>query len=305
MRNCSILIPTYNGRDILEQCLPNIVDAATERRADDEIIILDNASGDGTAEFIAENYPQCRVVRLPENKAIFALNDGARVAEREHLFLLNNDMLLRPGCLEALLEPFDDPDAFAVTGKVFRRDGSLQATRRRPEFKRGRFWYVDTGEDGARGLTLHALGGQSVVSREKFLALGGIDPLFSPFYQEDLDLSWRALRRGWKIIFEPAAEMIHFGAITADRLFSRDEILSMIQKNLITFAWKNIHDPRMTASLIAWTGPQAARAALKGDFHYLKGLAGALARLPDILKARKQAAASILSDKDVFKLFEK
>jgi GT2 family glycosyltransferase len=304
MRNCSILIPTFNGREILAECLPTVIADVESRGGGDEIIILDNASCDGTRAFIEEEYPLARVVVLTENKAIFALNDGARAAKHEYLFFLNNDMLLKPGCISSLLDSFEASDVFAVTGKVYQWDGrTVQAARRRPAFNHGYFWYLPAKEPDAPGITLHALGGQSVFHREKFLSLGGLDPLFSPFYHEDLDISWRALKRGWRILYEPHAEMIHKGAATAGKMFTKLEIETIMRKNLFLFMWKNLRDPALANSVRFWTAPRAMRAAATGDRTWLTGFTAAMKQAAAATKAGKAEKKTTLSDTDVFRLF--
>lgn len=304
-KSCSILIPTYNGADILDECLPSVVEQVDSRGNTDEILVIDNASSDGTKQLLDEKFPSVSTLRLEENKAIFALNDGAEAARHPYLFFLNNDMILKPGCIDELLAPFDASDVFAVTGKVYQWDRStVQAGRRRPAFGKGWFWYLPAGNDDA-GVTIHALGGQSIFHREKFLRLGGIDPLFSPFYHEDLDISWRAYRNGWRIHYNPAAEMIHRGAATAGRLFTPAQIKTIMQKNLFLFIWKNIHDPLLTASHIAWLLPRLLREAAGGNLIFAAGLAGALKQFSQATAAREAARQSPLSDADVLSLFDR
>ncbi len=304
MRNCSILIPTYNGRDILAECLPSVAESVSERGSADEILIIDNASTDGTKEYIEKEFPSARVIRINENKAIFALNEGARAATHDYLFFLNNDMLLRPGCIDALLAPFDEPDVFAVTGKVYQWDGrTVQASRRRPYFHRGFFWYLAADEPDSPGLTLYALGGQSIFNRQKFEILGGLDPMFSPFYHEDLDLSWRALRMGWRVLYEPCAEMLHKGATTAGRLFSQRDIETIMQKNLFLFMWKNLREPEYMIRHLYWLPARTLRAAASGDRVWLAGFFAALKQLPDALRASKAMNGAKLSSAGVFRRF--
>jgi O-antigen biosynthesis protein len=301
-RPCTIIIPTYNGRDILEECLPSVAAEIERRGGIDELLIVDNASSDGTGGFIAATYPSARVLRLESNMAIFALNPAAAAASHRHLFFLNNDMLLEPGCIDALLSGFVDENVFAVTGKVFQWDRrTVQAGRRRAFWRRGMFWFPPwPGAEDEPGPTLHALGGQSVFDRDKFLELGGIDPLFSPFYHEDLDISWRAYRNGWRVLYEPRAVMIHKGAATAGRMYSRRELDIFMRKNMFLFIWKNIHGPGMLASHIAWLPPHCAAALLKRDTVFARGLLGALRQAPAAARARKLARDnSTVPDSDV------
>lgn len=302
---CSVIIPTYNGRDILEECLPSIA-AELERRGNiDELLIVDNASEDGTGDFIGEHYPRARVLRLEENKAIFSLNPGAAAAAHKYMFFLNNDMMLEPGCMDALLSRFED-GVFAVTGRVLQWDReTVQAGRRRAVYRRGMFWYLPRPGPDAPGPTLYALGGQSIFDRDMFLELGGIDELFSPFYHEDLDLSWRAWQRGRRVLYEPSAVMIHRGAATASRLYTRQQLDEFMQKNMFLFIWKNIHDPRMALEHAAWLLPRAIQALIKKDSTFLRGLRGALSQLPDARIARAAArAAATVSDAQIIKILD-
>jgi len=264
------------------------------------LLIVDNASTDETGAFIAENFPRARVLRLEQNVAIFAMNRAARATSNKYLFFLNNDMLLDPFCIDRMLEKFED-DVFAVTGKVFQWDrNTVQAGRRRAVYERGMFWYLPWPGRDAAGDTLHALGGQSIFDREKFLALDGLDPLFSPFYHEDLDISWRAYRRGWRVLYEPSATMIHRGAVTASRMYTREQLDSFMSKNMFLFIWKNLHDAGMTAQHAAWLAPRLARAVLKRDRVFLRGFAGALAQLPAAIRSRQAAGKGAkVSDADV------
>ncbi|HOO56311.1 MAG TPA: glycosyltransferase family 2 protein [bacterium] len=305
MRKCSILIPTYNGKEILRACLPSVIEAVAGRGNIDEILVLDNAGTDGTADYLKSNYPDVNILRLNENKAIFALNDGARAAAHDYLFFLNDDMIVTSKCIDSLLMHFDEPDAFAVTGKVYQWDGkTVQAARRRPAYHRGYFWYLPAKNPDDAGITLHALGGQSVFSKEKYLELGGIDPLFSPFYHEDLDISWRALRRGWKVIFEPRAEMIHKGAATAGKMYSQQDIRTIMQKNMFLFMWKNIHDDGMIKEYRKWIIPRILRAAFNGDAVFLNGFRLALGQAAQARTAAGLIKDTKLTDSDVFNLFK-
>jgi GT2 family glycosyltransferase len=167
------------------------------------------------------------------------------------------------------------------------------------------FWYLAWPGEDAGGITLHALGGQSIYDREKFLALDGFDTLFSPFYHEDLDVSWRAYRQGWRVIYEPRAVMVHRGATTAGRLYSREQLDAFMQKNLLLFMWKNLRGKGMLPKNLLWLAPRVAAALLKRDRAYLRGLAGALPRAGAALRAGSASRSSAkLSDEEILALFE-
>ena len=302
---CSIIILTYNGRDIIEQCLPSVNEEIQRRGNIDELLIVDNAGSDDTAAYVTENYPNARIIRLEVNKSIFAMNDGVHAAKYKYVFLLVNDMQIKKGCIDMLMAGFADDSVFAVTGKVLQWDRStVQAARRCGVFHRGMFWYLKwKGAADEAGPTLYALGGQSMFERDKFLELGGTDPLFSPFYHEDLDLSWRAWRRGWRVLFEPEAVMIHKGQATVSRLHSKLELDTYLQKNLFIFIWKNIHSKLLIASHIVWLIPRVVEALIRRDRVFLLGLKGALRQMPEVQRARKRSREqSVVSDAHVLKL---
>ena len=129
------------------------------------------------------------------------------------VILLNNDMLVAEDFADHLLAPFAaDDDLFAVTAQIFLQD----QTRRREETGRtsarlraGEIEYAHLPVDGLDGPVpvLWAGGGSSAVSRRKFEALGGFEDLYNPFYMEDVDLSFRAWRRGWPTLLEPRSQV--------------------------------------------------------------------------------------------------
>src|SRR4051812_39538522 len=125
--NASIVIPSWNGKDLLEKFLPSVVAATSE---DDEIIVVDNASSDGTAEFLRRNFPRVRVIRAERNLGFGGgSNLGIQSARHRIAVLLNNDMRVKPEFLKPLLDGFTDPKVFAVTCQIFFSDVS----RRREE----------------------------------------------------------------------------------------------------------------------------------------------------------------------------
>src|SRR3990172_4378743 len=123
----SIVIPNWNGKDLLEKFLPSVVAACGPS---DEIIVVDNASSDGSAQFLRQHFPQVRILEMDRNLGFGGgSNAGVRAASHPVVVLLNNDMRMAPGCLPALLAGFTDRDVFAVSTQIFFSD----PTRRREE----------------------------------------------------------------------------------------------------------------------------------------------------------------------------
>ncbi|MBI3933729.1 MAG: glycosyltransferase [Acidobacteria bacterium] len=306
-RNASIVIPNWNGKDLLEKFLPSVVEACGPA---DEIIVVDNASTDGSADYVSQRFPQVRLLQMDRNLGFGGgSNAGVRAARHAVVVLLNNDMRVTPDFLPALLGGFTDPNVFAVSAQIFFSDPS----RRREEtgltsgrFGKGFFRVRHDLEDRIQKTypTFYAGGGSTAYDREKFLELGGFDPLFEPFYLEDTDLSYNAWRRGWKVLYQPQAHVYHEHRATIARHFTPEAIQSYLQKNYVLMVWKNLHQTRWLWShwfflyghmLLICLGWETETRTTMGAFIH------ALKRLPQALRSRRAALLrAAISDPEVF-----
>ena len=251
----SVVIPSWNGRELLEKFLPSVIRAASFH-PDNEVIVVDNGSEDGTAEWVRSQSPETaaggsepelvRLLRSERNLGFGAGNNaGVRAARNPIVVVLNNDMRVEPDCFQRLLEGFTDPGVFAVSAQVF----FLDQGKRREEtgltegrFEKGFFQLGHLVEDVSTLYpTFYAGGGSTAYDRAKFLELGGFDSLFHPFYVEDADLSYNAWKRGWKVLYQPAAVVYHEHRGTIGRHFSAARIDAILKKNHILMVWKNVH----------------------------------------------------------------
>jgi len=303
----SIVIPNWNGKDLLEKYLPSVVEACGPS---DEIIVVDNASTDGSAEFIRHHYPQVRVLEMDRNLGFGGgSNTGVRAARHAVVVLLNNDMRVTPDFVQALRAGFTDPAVFAVSAQIFFTDPS----RRREEtglttgrFAKGFFRVRHEIQERVQipYPTFYAGGGSTAYDREKFLELGGFDPLFEPFYLEDTDLSYNAWRRGWKVLYQPQAHVYHEHRGTIGKHFPPQAIESYLQQNYVLMVWKNLHQTswlwshlfhlygHMVLNCLGW-GTETRTTV--GAF------VRALRRLPQALRARRAALLrAAISDPEVF-----
>ncbi|MBL8234127.1 MAG: glycosyltransferase family 2 protein, partial [Bryobacterales bacterium] len=277
--SASVVIPNWNGKDLLEKYLPSVV-TATEGRPDHEIIVVDNGSTDGSVEFLRQHYPNVRLLALPENLGFGGgSNAGFRAAKNDIVVLLNSDMRVAPDFLAPLLEGFHDENVFAVSCQIFFSDpdkvreetGLTQAW-----WRNGKLGVRHRIDDKVNGVfpCFYAGGGSSAFDRRKFLELGGFDHLLRPFYLEDTDLGYQAWKRGWKVYYEPRSIVWHEHRGTIGKKFSSEYIQSVIQKNFTLFTWKNIHEwSRLIGHFLhAWAdalfsylaGPSPERASFQG-----------------------------------------
>src|SRR5258708_15285816 len=136
-RSAAIVIPNWNGRDLLEKYLPS-VRAAAERVPGSEVIVVDNGSTDGSAAFIRERFPQVRVVALEKNLGFGGgSNAGFRAARHDVVVLLNSDMRVEPVFLRPLLDGFTDERVFSVSCQIFFSDPN----KTREETGLTEFWW--------------------------------------------------------------------------------------------------------------------------------------------------------------------
>jgi len=297
LRAASLVIPNWNGRDLLEKFLPTWVEAIREHPGS-EVIVVDNGSEDGSAAWIRAHYPEVRVLDLPENLGFGGgSNRGFRAAKNDVVVLLNSDMRVRADFLAPLLAGFVDahgrPDeaVFAVSCQIFLSDPA----KRREETGLTEGWWQDgalkvSHRDDAKVDTIfpcfYGGGGSCAFDRRKFLELGGFDELLAPFYLEDTDLGFLAWKRGWKVLYQPASVVWHEHRGTIGKKFDREHIERVLQKNFLLFTWKNIHSwSRLTehfpfvmaqSLMTAWSGMMPGRASAGGVLRAFGQLAGAM-----------------------------
>ncbi|GAB5534234.1 MAG: glycosyltransferase family 2 protein [Rubricoccaceae bacterium] len=243
----SIVIVTWNGRPLLERFLPSVL--ATDY-PNLEIVVADNASEDGTAEWLAEHHPEVVVARHPENW-LFAKGNNAALASAtgELVCFLNNDVEVPPDWLHPLVAALDDPGVVAVQPKLRQLDdrslfeyagasgGFLDATG--IPFTRGRLFFTleeDHGQyDDARDV-FWATGAALLVRREAFELAGGFAEAFG-MHMEEIDLCWRLQRAGGRIRVEPASTVYHLGGASLPRGARKTYLnyrngLAMLARNL-------------------------------------------------------------------------
>lgn len=284
----SIVIPTYNGRALLAVCLLSL--RAQSYPADRfEVIVVDDASSDGTVEYLAAEFPWVRVEALAQNSGfIAACNAGVAAAQGEVLVLLNNDTEAEPGWLAALVTALmEHPEAGSAASKMLlfdRRDTLHTAgdTMGRNGIPRNRgVWEKDAGQYDQDRWVFGPCGGAAAYRREAWQQAGGLDPALW-MYLEDVDLAWRLQRLGWRSIYAPEARIYHQlsatgGGVLASYYTGRNT-LWVIARNwpgaLLRRHWRAIVAAQLRIAweaMRAWRG-EAARARLRGQLAGLLGL---------------------------------
>jgi len=257
----SIIVPSWNTRDLLSECLRSIAQTSTD--LDCETLVIDNASTDGSDTLVRERFPQVRVIRNVENAGFArAANRGAAASTGRYLLLLNSDAWLQPGALRALLTLATEQPRCGIVGAQLRNaDGSFQASHASfptlaQEFLMlsglGRAlygpWYPSHGPDAGRARRVDYVGGACLLARRAaFDDVGGLDEGFF-MYAEEIDLCLRLRQAGWEVWYQPAAQVIHVGH--ASSRHRRTEREGDLYRSRVRFFRKH-HGPRAARLLAA------------------------------------------------------
>ena len=300
----SVVIPNWNGARFLAVCL----DALRDQTQDGvEIILVDNASSDGSQRFVKTNYPEVRLLELEENRGFTgACNLGIEAAAGAYIALLNNDTEVEADWAEQVLAAFaDHPDAGIIASKMLLFDQRDRFHTAGDFFtidgvagNRGA-WEKDSGQFDRGEFVFSACGGSAVYRASMLREIGKLDDDFF-FLLEDADLAWRAQLAGYKVWYEPRAVVYHHlsatgGGVTASYHAGRNGIW-LIVKNMpssLLRKYARLILARQLASLWeaarAWRGREA-RARLRGM------MAGALCIRGAMAKRKRIQAGKRVSD---------
>ena len=214
----TLVVPTFNGRELLAATLPSVLDQGAE------VVVVDDGSSDGTADWLRAQWPAVRVVELGENVGVAAaFNRGIAATTTEFVALLNNDVELAPGWLEPLLAALHaHPGAASATGKLLRYDDHerLDAAgdvllRSAAVINRGA-GELDRGQYDRAEAVFGACAGAALYRRSALDAVGPFDERYFA-YLEDVDWAMRAQLAGFGARYEPAAVGFHMGGATTRR----------------------------------------------------------------------------------------
>ena len=252
----SIVILSWNDKQYLEICLQSLKDAASARTM--EIIVVDNASTDGSPEMVETLFPDVKIIRNAENLGFPKGNNvGVKASRGKYVYLLNSDIKVFPGCLDALADYLDqNPKVGMVGPKILNRDLTHQSSCRRFPTLWNNFCEATglakmfagsrlfSGEHmlyfkGDRLMDVGVLVGCFwTIRREAVNEFGLLDEGFFMF-AEDLDWCKRFWEAGWRVAFYPTAQAIHYRGGSSTK---KDAVwLALTQQRSILRYWKKHH----------------------------------------------------------------
>jgi GT2 family glycosyltransferase len=208
--HATVIIPTFNGRELLAEALAHL----TRQTVAHDVVVVDNASTDGTAELVAERFPEAQVVHMTANTGFGrAVNAGVAAARTEAIVLINNDVLCAPDFLERLLEPLADESVSMVAGVLLQHDRpqlvdsagiELDTTLRSWDS----FWNRPGSEITAAVEPVGPCGGAAAFRTAVFREAGGFDETFFAYW-EDVDLALRLQLAGHRCVRANDARALH------------------------------------------------------------------------------------------------
>jgi GT2 family glycosyltransferase len=267
----TVIIPTYKNKELL---LNNLKHNLLFLNGCETIIINDNPDESLKSELKAFNQ-----IILIENQQHLgfgpSINKGVAIAKNRYLMLLNSDVLINDEQYKKVIKEFEkNPKLFAVSFAQLEKNNTTVG-------KNTIFWQKGFMQHGRsnnlnKGINAWAEGGSCIIDKEKFVLLGGFDPIYSPFYWEDIDISYRAWKQNYEIIFDPNIKVVHHHESTIGKFFNKKQIFEIAFRNQLIFIWKNIEDRRLSINHWRYLLPTIILPIFKGNLSYVKGFFNAL-----------------------------
>jgi GT2 family glycosyltransferase len=292
----SVIIPTYKNVDQIKN---NLAHNLPHLKGCEVIVVNDDPSAS-----IKEELKVFDITLIENTKNLGfsgAVDAGVSAASNPFLLLLNSDVLLQDESYRSAVETLKIDQMFAVSFAQKEKDGSIVG-------KNELFWargmlFHRKAADLTKGENGWAEGGACLMRKDVFEKLEGFDTIFSPFYWEDIDLSYRAKKLGYRILFDPSIEVIHHHESTIGKYFKKKKISKIAYRNQFYFIWKNITDHSLFFRHELLLPLNVIYYLLKGQHGFAGGLFEALKHTKRVAKARKKSyAMGIVSDRKILSL---
>lgn len=297
----SVVIPVYKNKELF---LANFVHNYPFLK-DWEIIVVDDDSRENLTLDLRKMLKSVKISVNKENIGFAkSVNRGVKMASGEFILLLNSDVRIETIKFDNLINQFkQNKDIFAISF-LQEEKGGKKGGKNIISFKRGLVTH-DRAAGLSRGLTAWAEGGSCILRKKYFDELGGFDQIYAPFYWEDIDISYRAYKAGWKILFDPGVVVEHHHESTIGKYYSKEFIDKTSFRNQFIFIWKNLEDIDKIFLHLFYLPYHILSALFKKNTQMISGMIGAVRLIKNILKARQiETGYSKISDQEIFKLFE-
>ena len=292
----SVVMPSLNGEQLLAKNLPTLLaEGKNPKNKIKEVIIVDDGSWDGSVKLLSSTFPEVKLIKHKINRGFSAsVNTGVRAAKGDLILLINTDVLPKDNFLAPVFKHFEDDGVFAVS---LHEKGFGSA---RGSFANGYIELAMEQETKTAHPSFYVSGGSGVFRRKIWVELGGMDEkLLSPFYWEDIDLCYRAAKRGYINFWEPEGEVLHKHESTISK-FPKSYVQRIRERNQLLVIWKNIGSPALIRKHIVGLFSRLLRHP-----GYIRIVLMALTKLGQAIRARRrELKESKISDETVFSRFK-
>lgn len=289
----SIIIPVYKNYEMFYKFL----EINKKYFEGCEVIIMNDYPEENITKPVQKIIPYAFVKNNTKNFGFAGnVNQGVLKATKDYIFLMNSDVVLKDDSFLSSIKYFNkDNNLFAVGFSQVEKDGKIVGANR-AYFKNGLINHSSLVPNPYSLVPVFwAEGGSSIFRKDLFISLGMLDELFNPFYWEDIDLSFRAWKVGYKTLYDPSIKVEHHHESTIGKYFDKSKILKTAFRNQLIFHWKNLTDKDLILRHLL-NIPK---------FIFVPGFFDALIKLPDILQKRKKTIKLFVkTDKEILDKFK-
>ena len=251
MREAAVIIPNWNGMKYLERCLTSLRKQSVR---DLEVLLVDNGSEDGSAEYVERNFPEVRLVRLPENTGFcHAVNTGIRMTDSRYVILLNNDTVCAPDFAGRLIEAISSrKNCFSVQALMLRMDDP-SIVDDAGDYYCALGWAFAAGRGKKAGMfdrdrkIFASCAGAAIYRRSVLEEIGLLDEAHFA-YLEDIDLGYRARLAGYENRLCAGAKVLHAGSASSGSAYNEFKV-KHASRNSIYLIYKNMPLPQIILNL--------------------------------------------------------
>jgi GT2 family glycosyltransferase len=240
----NIAVLNYNGKSLLLECLPSIVEAVKQSSHSVTVTVLDNCSTDDSINFLKQTFPSIKIYLAKENKVYCSYNEFFKDIDDDITLVLNSDIKVDRNFLDPLIDNFKDKDVFFVSSRMYFFDGKTYQGDKSKAVIRYGVICADTRFNGYENSIMEKdfafSTGNGAFDRKKFLELGGFDDLYLPGRYEDVDFCFRGWKRGFKGIYEPRSIIYHKGYASFKDFFNNRQIAAMVFRNSLFLCLKTL-----------------------------------------------------------------
>lgn len=297
----SVVIPHYKGK---EKLYVNLKHNIPFLQGCEIIVVNDYPEVPLTAE-MAELFPEVTVMENEKNLGFAgAVTVGISAAKSKFVFLLNNDVLLNDNTFQNAISHFEkDKKLFAVSFRQTEKNGSYVG-RNIIYWKNG-FFQHSKADPTKTGINGWAEGGSMLFDKNKYDTINGFDTLYSPFYWEDIDLSYRAWKAGYSILFDSTITVQHHHESTIATHFHASRIKTIAYRNQFITIWKNISDNGLIFEHLLHLMKNLITYPLRGEKEFVSGFWMAAQLSRSIMEKRDiQKQTWKKTDRNIFEQFK-